>query len=137
MDWCLISMVIKIKNILIFSFALLPVSAMSYAELPDPTRPPDYNVASTEPVYVEAFDENTKEKMSWTLSAIRISKKDKTAIVNGKLVRVGDDINQAKVLEINSQSVVINHDAQRLIVRLFNNRVIKDYNSSNTNLRKK
>ncbi|MGB1800813.1 MAG: hypothetical protein ACPHLK_08300 [Gammaproteobacteria bacterium] len=97
--------------------------------MPDPTRPANYLVETNEPVFVEVFSETTKEQVSWTLSAVRISDKDKTAIVNGELVRVGDEINQAKVLEIHSQSVLINHENQRLIVRLFNNHVIKNYKS--------
>ncbi len=120
----------KIKNIQIFAFALLPMLVIAKAELPDPTRPATYMVKDVEPIYVEVFDENTKEKVSWTLSAIRISEKDRTAIVNGKLVRVGDDIDQAKVLEIKPLSVVIDHNDQKLIVRLFNNQVVKDYKSS-------
>lgn len=128
MDWCLIIM--KIKNIQILAFTLFPVLVMANAELSDPTRPATYIVEDDEPIYVEAFDENIREKVSWILSAIRISEKDRTAIVNGKLVRVGDDIDQAKVLEIKSLSVVIDHDDQKLIVRLFKNQVKKDYKTS-------
>ena len=120
----------NMKNIQILVFTLLPVLVVAKAELPDPTRPATYMVKDTAPIYVEVFDENTKEKISWKLSAIRISKNDRTAIVNGKLVRVGDDIDQAKVLEIKPLSVVIDHDDQKLIVRLFKNQVIKDYKSS-------
>ncbi len=69
--------------------------------------------------------------MSWSLSAIRVSEKDRTAILNGQLVRVGDEINQAKIVEIKSKSVVIDHDDQKLIVRLFNDLVIKNYKSKN------
>ena len=67
--------------------------------------------------------------MSWTLSAVRISEKDKTAIINGNLVRIGDEINQAKIVDIKSQSVVIDHEDKKLIVRLFNDLVIKNYKS--------
>lgn len=108
---------------------LIPAFANAKAELPDPTRPANYIIETDEPVYVEIFNENIKEKLSWTLSAVRVSEKDRTAIINGKLVRVGDEINQAKVMEIKSQSVVINHDDKNLIVRLFNDLVIKNYKS--------
>lgn len=119
-------MLIKI-NLIIFIF--MPALVLANAELPDPTRPATYVEANDEPVFVEVFNENTKEQISWTLSAIRISDKDKTAIVNGKLVRVGDEINQAKVVEIQPQSVVIDHENKKLIVRLFNDLVIKNYKS--------
>ena len=109
--------------VLIFS----PTFVLANTELPDPTRPANYFVETDEPVFVEVFSETTKEQISWTLSAVRISDKDKTAIVNGELVRVGDEINQAKVLEIHSQSILINHENKKLIVRLFNDLVIKNY----------
>ena len=101
---------------------------MSNEELPDPTRPATYVDVDKEPVYVEEVD--VKEKINWKLSAIRISADDRTAILNGKLVRVGDDIGPAKILEINPISVVIDHDERKLIVRLFNNQVTKDYKKS-------
>ncbi|NOG60204.1 MAG: hypothetical protein HND53_06855 [Proteobacteria bacterium] len=102
---------------------------MANAELSDPTRPATYFEESIEPIYVEEFDSGTKEKISWKLSAIRISDNDRTAIVNGKLVRVGDEVESAKVLEINPLSVLIDHEERKLIVRLFNIKVIKDYKS--------
>lgn len=119
-----------IKKIHLISLALLPVFVSANAELPDPTRPATYKTKADEPIYVEDFESGIKEKTNWILSAIRISEKDKTAIVNGKLVRVGDAIEQGKVLEIKPQSVVIDHEDKKLIVRLFNNQVIKDYKSS-------
>ena len=99
--------------------------AWGNAELPDPTRPATYVEVSTEPVFVEEIE--VKEKMIWKLSAIRISSADRTAIVNGKLVRVGDDIGPAKIIEINPVSVILDHEDRKLIVRLFNNQVVKDY----------
>lgn len=101
--------------------------ALAYAELPDPTRPATYVVESLEPVFFEEI--NVTEKINWKLSAIRISDKDRTAILNGKLVRAGDDIGPAKVLEINPLSVVIEHEERKLIVRLYNTKVIKQYKS--------
>lgn len=126
MDRRLISMV---KRIHIIVLTILPVFVMANAELSDPTRPATYFEESIEPIYVEEFDSGTKEKISWKLSAIRISDNDRTAIVNGKLVRVGDEVESAKVLEINPLSVLIDHEERKLIVRLFNIKVIKDYKS--------
>ncbi len=119
-----------IKNILFIGFAVFPLLASSNAELPDPTRPANYLVEDTEPVYVEAYIDDAKEKVSWRLSAVRISDNDRSAIVNGKLVRVGDDVSSATITEINPLSVVINYEDKKLIVRLFNNHVVKDYKTS-------
>lgn len=97
------------------------------AELPDPTRPATFFVEEIEPVYFEETE--VKENINWKLSAVRISVEDRSAIINGKLVRVGDDVGPAKVIEINPLSVVINHEDKKLIVRLFKNTVKKDYKS--------
>ena len=92
--------------------------------LSDPTKPADYQDSLAEPIYVEAV--TVDEKVSWRVSAIRISSSDRTAIVNGELVRVGDEISSGEVIEINPLSVVLNHKDQKLIVRLFNSNVKKE-----------
>lgn len=114
-----------LKLYILFFLYLLPSLLMANTELPDPTRPASYTVENTEPVFFEDID--VKENINWQLSAIRISDTDRTAILNGKLVRTGDDIGPAKVLEINPLSVVIDHENKKLIVRLFNTKVIKNY----------
>ncbi len=101
--------------------------ALANAELPDPTRPATYIDENLEPTFFEEI--NVSEKINWKLSAIRISAEDRSAILNGKLVRAGDDIGPAKVLEINPLSIVINHEERKLIVRLYNTKVIKSYKS--------
>ena len=112
---------------ILFIVYFLPCILLANAELPDPTRPATYIIKDLEPVY---FDEaKVKNKINWILSAIRISDNDRTAILNGKLVRAGDDIGAAKVLEINPLSVVINHEERKLIVRLYESKVIKNYKS--------
>ncbi len=115
----------NVSQYITFILLLLPVISIANTELPDPTRPASYVVESVEPVFFE--DINVNEKINWKLSAIRISDKDRTAILNGKLVRAGDDIGPAKVLEIKPLSVVIDHEDRKLIVRLYNTKVIKDY----------
>jgi len=95
--------------------------------LPDPTRPADFIAVSTEPVFFEEI--TIQEEVSWEVSAIRISPKDKSAIVNGKLIRVGDNVGSAKVVEINPLSVIVDYEDKKLIVRLFNNQVKKEYKS--------
>ncbi len=114
------------KYILLLIF-VTPVNAIANTELPDPTRPATHINNNAEPVFFEEV--NFVEKINWKLSAIRISDADKTAILNGKLVREGDAIGPAKVLEINPLSIVIDHEERKLIVRLYNTKVIKKYKS--------
>jgi len=105
--------------------SLLPVMVLANTELIDPTRPATYVAEDLTPKIYEEI--NVKGEFNWTLSAIRISKNDRTAILNGKLVRAGDEFGSAKVIEINPLSIVIDHENKKLIVRLFNTKVIKDY----------
>jgi hypothetical protein len=116
----------QVISIGIFIYVVFPQWVIGNAELPDPTRPATYFADESEPVFFEEIV--SKESINWKLSAIRISEKDKTAIVNGKLVRVGDDVGPAKIVEIKPLSVVIDHEDRKLIVRLLKNKVIKDYN---------
>jgi|LWDU01.1.fsa_nt_gi hypothetical protein len=97
-------------------------------ELPDPTRPANYVVDDEEPIFFEEIE--TREKISLKLSAIRISASDKSAIVNGKLVRIGDEIDTATIIEINRLSVVVSHEDKKIIVRLYNKQFVKDYKPS-------
>ncbi len=116
-----------LRQTLILTLWFMPIFVVAKAELPDPTRPATYLVEDLEPVFFEEIDIDVKEKINWKLSAIRISTKDRTAILNGKLVRAGDVVGPAKVLEIKPLSVVINYEERKLIVRLYNTKVIKDY----------
>jgi hypothetical protein len=69
----------KFSLYLLISLSSLSVYAMN--ELPDPTRPAHY-IIEREPVFVEQVVTPGK-KIAWTVSAIRISQKNRSAIVNG------------------------------------------------------
>jgi len=120
----------QVNKFYLLLLAILPLHVSGNTELSDPTRPATYLVEDAEPIFIEEFALVSKEKINWKLSAVRISEKDKTAIINGKLVRVGDEVSNAKVLEIKLRSVVIDHEDHKLIVRLFKNQVKKDYKSA-------
>ena len=113
----------QIQILIVFYTACAAVFANN--GLPDPTRPANFFV-KTESVFVEQVAQ-PGQKLPWTVSAIRISPTDRTAIVNGKLVRVGDVVSSATVEQINPLSVVIDDDEQRLNVKLFQNQDIKTF----------
>ena len=96
--------------IMAFLLAAGPVRA---ALLPDPTKPAEFRPES--PV----VQEMPKELTDWKVTAIRIAGKQRTAIVNGAIVREGDTVGQAKVLEIRPVSVVLDYDDKKVAVRLF------------------
>jgi hypothetical protein len=104
-------------------------NAFAMAELPDPTRPANYSEAL--PVVVDVY-ELPKELIDWRVSVIRITGSDRSAIVNGQLVRTGDHIGPAKVLEINPAAVVLDYDNKQVHVRLFSNVVDKKLSKNRT-----
>lgn len=83
------------------------------ATLPDPTRPADYLAR------VEAPANQDSSAANFTLTGIRIDAEDRTAIVNGNLIRVGDTVAGAKLLEIDAAAVVLQYERKRLMLRLF------------------
>ena len=110
------------KNIYFFILVLTAaaVSADVYGEsLPDPTRPADF----TDQAAIKA--EVPKEFINWHVRAIRLSASGRNAIVNGRLVRVGDEIDSAKIVAITTNTVVLSHDRKRVILKLLPEEVKK------------
>lgn len=95
--------------------------------LPDPTRPADW-LQKSEPVFAEEVQQSGN-KIEWRVNAIRIAPDDRTAIVNGKLVRAGDRVSNGIVREIRRDSVVVEDDTRQLILRLISNKAVKDYSN--------
>ncbi len=102
-------------------FTLAPGPLFAVAGLPDPTRPADYSDA---PVMLELY-ELPKELVEWKVTAIRISENERSAIVNGRLVRTGDVIGPARIVEINPVNVILDYEDKQVIVRLYSDVVLK------------
>jgi MSHA biogenesis protein MshK len=88
----------------------LGTAGVAGAELPDPTRPYDYAATVEVQQGTAAAD--------WRLTGIRIRGEDRTAIINGRVVRAGDDLDGAKVVEIGHGQVVLDQDRKRVVLRL-------------------
>ncbi len=72
--------------------------------------------------------------VDWKLTAIRISGADKTAIVNNRLVRVGEMIGSANVIDIEAEGVKLDYNNKQLLIRLYSETNIKKpVNNNNTN----
>jgi hypothetical protein len=78
------------------------------AELPDPTQP-----AAGPPVRP-----GRSAEVNWVLSLIKITASERTAVLNGRLVREGDVIDSAQIVRIGPASVVLRRDGQRREVKL-------------------
>ncbi len=101
------------KDYLFVSLLTLIMVAPAYAgELPDPTRPP---LAVAMPQVVKAKEQPVLE---WRLSMIRVSRIESIALLNGTLVREGDDVLSARVVKITPSSVLLEEDGKRFDVHV-------------------
>ncbi len=86
---------LNLKYLLLFSMILLLGIQNCYAELRDPTRPPNY--------VMDDADQTNPQKL--TVHAIIVGPKRQVAIINGQSVQIGDTIAGFKVLEIKPQAI--------------------------------
>jgi MSHA biogenesis protein MshK len=99
----------------IFIFAacglLLPVFAGAAEELVDPTRPPASIAApvAEADVVIPAAG----------LQSIIIGKKRRAAIIDGQTVELGGRVGDAKLVEVNTASVVMRTKQGRQVLKLF------------------
>lgn len=96
--------------LLITCFTMSASGLSMGAELPDPTRPYLYDVAP--PVSQE------KGKEEWHLSGVQIRPGSKSAILNGKVVQVGDRIGAASVVNIEPWQVTLTEDYRHIVIKL-------------------
>ncbi len=75
--------------------------ATGYADLIDPTKPPDISQSG-----------------SLVLSAIMISPEHKLAVINGKILHEGDMINGLKIISITTNSVDLASPQEKLTLVL-------------------
>lgn len=106
-------------SILIVLLLALPLGAAT--GLPDPTRPPDYSESRS---ITQVLPRKREE---FRVNAIRISETDRSAIVNGVVVREGDEVGNARVEEITSLQVVLAYERKLLTVPLYASGVQKQF----------
>lgn len=95
-------------------FALLCLSAVQSvaAPLEDPTRPPSF-------VGSASGDDATQNVAPvWRVNSILISKQRRMAVVNGKTVKQGDQVDNARVIRISPTAVTLRTSEETLTVKL-------------------
>ena len=110
------------KNVkkIITAVILILYSLSGYTQaLPDPTRPAEYQTTTV------VIQDLPKELIDWSVTAIRISDDDRSAIVNGTIVRTGDIIGPATIQEIQPQQVILDYNNRPVAVRLFNHAILR------------
>lgn len=98
--------------LMISGITLAAALAGDTGSLPDPTRPVDYLPASAQaqPLPGELID--------WRLTAVRIGREDRSAVLNGKVVHAGESVGRARIIEIRPGAVLVEFDRKQLEVRL-------------------
>jgi len=85
------------RKIILGFFALLLISSVEAID--DPTRPPSFNVGP-------AKSASTVNKgPRWVLRSTLVSPERRTAVINNRVVSLGDRVRGATVVEINSSRV--------------------------------
>ncbi len=77
--------------------ALFAAGAAMATPLSDPTRPPTAQAVSSHKA--------VRKQPRWTLSSTLVSAQRRTAVINDRVVSVGEKINGARVMAIDSDSV--------------------------------
>jgi len=106
---------------------MLPL-AVAAESLPDPTRPFGHGI---EQVVIVEEEDLPREQINWRLSGVRIAPDDRSAILNGKLLREGGMVDGAEVVEINPGSVLIDFENKRIRVDLLSFDIKQNDNAVN------
>lgn len=91
-------------------------AAMAASELPDPTRPPISHQAAVARL-------NLEHPQAFAVTAIKIAGMQRRAIVNERLVAVGDRVDDGLVVDIVPGAVVIEYLARRSRIGLLDGTV--------------
>lgn len=97
-----------------FMVALLLLSGLQLAAAPleDPTRPPDFVGGAS------GISSGQDEIPVWRVSSILISRDRRVAVVNGKTVNQGDEVDSARVIRISPTAVTFRNSVETFTVKL-------------------
>ncbi len=94
---------------------MLFLNQPAWAELRDPTMPPNYTSATAVTQQVASA--------GYKLSAIFSGPAGRSAVINGQLVRMGEDVSGGTLLHIDSGHVEIQRGGEKQIIQLISVRV--------------
>lgn len=89
-------------NFLLFTLLILPYTCGFSAQLTDPTMPPGYLAT---PIKANVQRIQNPNKPAWVLTSTVINSYQEIAVINGKQVHIGDEINGATIMTITHQKV--------------------------------
>lgn len=101
------------KRLLLVLVLFAPLNSLLAKSLTDPTRPPGM-------VFQKHFSSVVKRNSPWKLSSTLIASDRKLATVNGKIIRQGDRVNGALLIDIQSWNVTFQKNNKKFKVYMFN-----------------
>jgi hypothetical protein len=101
-------------SLLLVSLILLSFSCFAASPLADPTMPAGYQPPSS----TISSQQPTPTQYEWTLNTTVISPDRELAIINGKVLSVGDEINGATLMTIEHQQVKLSYKNETIRLRL-------------------
>jgi len=108
-------MIINKRNSILLALLTLTHTCVLATSLPDPTMPPEYTSQSSKPV---SEQNNSVSQPLWVLNSTLIDPYRELAVINGKQVEVGDEINGATVVAITHQQVELLADKKLIVLSL-------------------
>jgi len=99
---------------IIFILSMM-LSLHTYSQDIDPTKPLSN---------ISKIDQN-EHKQGLNLETIIYRNKNKSAIISGKLMKVGDYIGDHELIAVNASHVVLRSDGERIKLSMFSNVVAK------------
>jgi len=101
-------------SLLIASLMLLSFNCSAAAQLVDPTMPAGYKKPSS----TVSSQQLSPTQYEWTLNTTIISPVRKLAIINGKKLSIGEEINGAILMSIEHQQVKLSYENEIITLRL-------------------
>lgn len=112
----MMNIILKLVAISIFTFYGV-ASADDHKQLVDPTMPAGYQSAS-KAGNITDFVANTPKGLQLQLNSTLIDPYRRIAIINGKQLNVGDEIDGAKVTSINHKKVLLDYQGKTITITL-------------------
>lgn len=103
---------IKLFQIVSLAIVLLPINCLIAKAFVDPTRPPG---ATTQQQVFSSVRKNSP----WSLSSTLIASKRRIATINGKLLRPGERVNGAILIDIQAWNVTLKKNNKTFKIYMF------------------
>jgi len=102
-------------HFIVISLALVSVNCWATEQISDPTMPAHYKVNRTSNISDKPI---VPVHYEWVLNSTMISPHLKIAIINGKQLKIGDDINGAIIKQIDHQKVSLRYNEETITLLL-------------------